>query len=164
MRNRFRERDGGVEVEAFEHAVAGDVGVDDRGDAGILEALRNVERGEFATSSPSLRPRPCRRGRRARPRSGPEKLSRGFLDQRRIAHRGGADNDAGDAFAEPALDVGAVANAAAKLHRDFHRREDALDRGGVHRPPGEGAIEIDDVQILEALRREARAPARPDRD
>ena len=32
--------------------------------------------------------------------------------------------------------------------------EDALDRRGVHRPPGKGAVEIDDMEILEALRRE----------
>ena len=34
------------------------------------------------------------------------------------------------------------------------RLEDALDRRGVHRLAGEGAVEIDDVQILEALRLE----------
>ena len=32
--------------------------------------------------------------------------------------------------------------------------ENALDRGGVHRLAGKGAVEIDDVQILEALRLE----------
>ena len=34
------------------------------------------------------------------------------------------------------------------------RLEDALDRGDVHRLAGEGAVEIDHVQIREALRRE----------
>ena len=55
------------------------------------------------------------------------------------------------ALAEPALDRGTVANAAAELHRNFHRREDALDRRGIHRLAGERAVEIDDVQIFEAL-------------
>ena len=32
--------------------------------------------------------------------------------------------------------------------------EDALDRGRVHRLARKGAVEIDDVQIFEALRRE----------
>ena len=38
--------------------------------------------------------------------------------------------------------------------RNADRFEDALDRRGVHRLAGEGAVEIDDVQILEALRLE----------
>ena len=83
------------------------------------------------------------------------KCFRRFLHQRRIAHRRRADDDAGDALAEPALDGGAVADAAAELHRDFHRGEDALDRRGIHRLAGESAVEIDDVEILEALRRES---------
>ena len=33
--------------------------------------------------------------------------------------------------------------------------ENALDRGGVHRPAREGAVEIDDVEIVEALLGEA---------
>ena len=47
-----------------------------------------------------------------------------------------------------------IADAAAKLHRNSHRREDALDRRRIHRLAGKGAVEIDDVQIFEALRRE----------
>ena len=38
MFDRARERQRRLDVEALEHAVAGDVGVDDRRDAGILEA------------------------------------------------------------------------------------------------------------------------------
>ena len=34
----------------------------------------------------------------------------------------------------------------------LHRREDALHSGGVARPAGKGAVEIDNVQMLEALR------------
>src|SRR5579872_1178395 len=46
-RNLFGKCDGGVEVEALEHAVTSDVGVDDGGDAGILEALGDIERAEL---------------------------------------------------------------------------------------------------------------------
>ncbi len=73
------------------------------------------------------------------------------MHQRRIAHRRGADDDAFDALAEPGFDGGAVADAAAELHRNFHRAEDAFDRGGIHRLAGKGAIEIDDVQIFKTL-------------
>ena len=81
----------------------------------------------------------------------PGNCSGGALHQLGIAHRRGADDDARDALAEPAFDRGHVADAAAELHRDRDRLEDLLDRGRIHRLAGEGAVEIDDVQIAEAL-------------
>src|ERR1700694_4462967 len=44
-RDAFGKLDGGVEIEAFQQTVARDVGEDDRGDTGILEALCDLERG-----------------------------------------------------------------------------------------------------------------------
>ena len=81
-------------------------------------------------------------------------MLRRALHQLGIAHRRGADDDAVDALAEPALDRRHVADAAAELHRDRDRFENVLDRAGVHRLAGERAVEIDDVQIFEALRLE----------
>ena len=41
------------------------------------------------------------------------------------------------------------------------RGEDALDCCRIHRPSGEGTVEIDDVEVFKALRREgARLPGR----
>ena len=60
-----------------------------------------------------------------------------------------------NALAEPAFDGGHVANAAAELHRDRDRLQDAVHRSGIHRLAGEGAVEIDDVEIFEALRLES---------
>ena len=57
-------------------------------------------------------------------------------------------------LSKPALDRRHVADAAAELHRDAGRLEDALDRVDIDRPAGECAVEIDDVQIFEALRLE----------
>ena len=54
-------------------------------------------------------------------------------------------------FAEPGFDRRHVANAAAELHRQADGFQNAVDRVAVHRLAGEGAVEIDDVQILEAL-------------
>src|SRR6185312_12727101 len=79
------------------------------------------------------------------------KRLRRLLDEGRIAHRRGADDDAGDAFAEPALRRRHVAHAAAELHRNAYAFQDAVDRRGIDRLAGEGAVEIDDVQILETL-------------
>ncbi len=55
------------------------------------------------------------------------------------------------ALLEPGLDRRRVADAAAELDRDPHRLENPLDRRRVHRLAGKGAVEIDDVEILEAL-------------
>ena len=71
--------------------------------------------------------------------------------------------DAGDAFVEPAADRFHVANAAAELDRHFHRAENFLDRQRIHRLAGESAVEVDDMQMVEALVVEGAAPARPDR-
>ena len=84
-------------------------------------------------------------------RDAPGKVARGLLDERRIAHRGGADDDACDALLEPAFDGRHIADAAAELHRNAHRFEDAIDSRGVHRFAGKRAVEIDNVQILKAL-------------
>ena len=59
--------------------------------------------------------------------------------------------------------VADVADAAAELHRNADRFENALDRRGIHRLAGEGAVEIDDMQIFEALRLEGLRLRRRDR-
>ena len=76
---------------------------------------------------------------------------RGALHQFRIAHRGGADDDARDALVEPGFDGLEIANAAAELHRHRDRLQHRLDGLRIHRLAGKGAVEIDDVQIFEAL-------------
>ncbi len=52
---------------------------------------------------------------------------------------------------EPGLDRGQIADATAELHGHGDRLEHRLDRGCVHRLSGEGAVEIDNVEIFEAL-------------
>ncbi len=74
------------------------------------------------------------------------------LDQRGIAHRRGADDDARDAFGEPGLDGREIADAAAELHRHRDRLQHRLHRQRIDRLAGKGAVEIDHVQIFEALR------------
>ncbi|MGY2850426.1 hypothetical protein ACVMDN_007680 [Bradyrhizobium sp. USDA 4510] len=78
------------------------------------------------------------------------------LHELRIAHRGGADDDARDALVEPGLDGLEVADAAAELHRHGDGLQHRLHRMRIHRLAGEGTVEIDDVEIFEALRGEAR--------
>src|SRR4029079_3847083 len=79
------------------------------------------------------------------------KFLRRLLHQGRIAHRRRADDDAVDTLAEPTFDRRHVADAAAELHAQPNRFENALDRGDIHRLSREGAVEIDDTQMPEAL-------------
>src|SRR6185436_838088 len=118
---------GRVEIEALQHAVAGDVGMNDGGDAGILEAPRQVERGHLARLGPAFD------GHLAVARvdahgDAAGKIARRLAHQRRIAYRRRAENHPVDALAKPGDDGVEVANAAAELDGDVHRVEDGLDR------------------------------------
>ena len=75
--------------------------------------------------------------------------------QLRIAHRRGADDDAGNALGEPGFDRVQVADTAAELYRHGDRLEHRLDGQRIDRLAGKGAVEIDHMQIFEALRGEA---------
>ena len=88
--------------------------------------------------------------RASRPTATGRVTVRRLAHQSRIAHRGGADDHAVDAFVEPALDRRHVADAAAELHLDVGRLQDAVDRLGIDRLAGKGAVEIDNVQILKS--------------
>jgi hypothetical protein len=52
-RDRLGQRNGGIEIETLQQAVARDVGVDDRGDAGVLET-RAIRAPTLPRSPPSL--------------------------------------------------------------------------------------------------------------
>src|SRR6185312_12108303 len=78
-------------------------------------------------------------------------VARRLLDEGRIAHRGGADDHPGHTLVEPRFHRRGVADAAAELHRDADGLKDAVDGVGVDRLAGEGAVEIDHVQILKSL-------------
>src|SRR5215813_6580422 len=149
-RDRVGERDGRVEIEALEQAVAGDVGVDDRRDADVLEAPGEVERGELGGLGPALH-RDFSVARIEADRDALWKLARRLPDECGIAHRRGADDDAVDPLAEPGLDSRHVADAAAQLHAQADRLENAVDRRGVHRPAREGSVEIDDVEMAKTF-------------
>ena len=57
-------------------------------------------------------------------------------------------------LASQASTVVEIADAAAELHRHGDRLQHRLDRLRIHRLAGKGAVEIDHVQIFEALRGE----------
>ena len=160
-RHRPRQRRRRRHVRPRHRPVALDVGIDDRRHARVLEPPRQVDRRRRRSSPPSPRPPPARRARRSRPRPA------------RDAPRAAARTSAGSRSAavpritrahpllQPRLERRPVADAAAELHRHLDRRQDRLDRARVHRPPGEGAVEVDQVQPAAPGRRRRPAPAPP---
>jgi hypothetical protein len=76
-------------------------------------------------------------------------VARGPLHQGGIPHGGGSDDDAIDALFEPSHDRLHIANAAAQLNRQRYALQDPLDRHRIDRSARKGAVEIDQVKVLE---------------
>jgi hypothetical protein len=158
-RDTFGQLNRCVPIDSFQETVARDIGEDDGCDAGILESPGDIEGGYLGGLGPALHG-DLSIARIESYRDTSRKFSRGTLDQLRIAHGRGTDDNARDALAEPGLNRFQVPDAAAELHRHGNRRQHRLDRIRVHRLAGKGTIEIDNVQIFESLRGKARGPRR----
>ena len=147
---RRGQRDGLLQVQPAQHAVAADIGVDDRRHAGVLEAQRQVAARRSSRSRPSLRSRPSRRGHRCRRRCGrgsarqASRTSAGFFAAAlpRITRRTPAASQA----SMPAMSRMPPPSCTGIVDGG----EDGGDRRGVHRLAGEGAVQIDHVQPGEA--------------
>ena len=140
-----------LDVDAGQHAVAADVGVDDRLDAVVLELLREVD----DVVAGHLRPAVGRDLAVARVETDDDvagKRIAGVVQEPGILHGGGADDHVADAVVEIALDRVEVADAAAELDRNLvaDDADDLADRELVLRLAGDGAVQIDDVQPLRA--------------
>src|SRR5690606_380687 len=151
-RQLARQCDSGLDVDAGQHAVTADIGVDHRLDAVILEFLcevNDIVAGHF---------RPAVDGNLAVPGiegndDVPLECSAGLLQEPRGLHRGSADDDVADAGVDVGLDGVEIADAAAQLYRQIaaDRPDDGLDRRLVLGPAGRCAVEIDHVQAARAL-------------
>ena len=155
-RQRLRELDGGVDVDAGEHAVAADVGVDHALDAVILELLRQVDDFVAGQLAPAVGGHLAVLGVEADDDVAAEGRA-GVAQEARLLDRGGADDDVAQAVVEVALDGVQIAQAAAELHRDAiaDRPDDGLHRRLVDRLAGEGAVQVDQVQAPGAGREPA---------
>ena len=133
----------------IERPVAGDVGVDDRCHAAILEAARQLDDADLGGLRPALdRDTPVPR---VDADDDPARVIGGGMPHKPgIAQRRGAEHHAVDAERQPMLDRGAVADPAAELDRQIDGPADRRNRRAVHRAAGEGAVKIDDMQPGEA--------------
>src|SRR5450830_1139693 len=144
--------DGGVDVDAGQHAIATDVGVDDGFNAPIFELLGQVDHFVAGELAPAI---------------GGDLAVLGIEAHDDVAAEGGAGvfqkagvldgRCADDHVAQTAIDVlldgVQIADTAAELHRNViaHCLEDGLDGRIVLGLAGKGAIEVDQVQAAGAL-------------
>src|SRR6266567_367149 len=134
------QRDGRIEVQALQQAITRNVGEDDGGNAGILKTLRDFEHRHLRGLGPAFDGDLAVAGIEP-DRDAAGEFFRSHLHQLRIAHRGGADDDAADALFEPGFDGGEIANAATELHRNLDHLQHALDGLRVDWLAGKGTVE-----------------------
>ena len=115
------------DIDALEHSVASDVGEQQRRDPGIFEAAGEVGDGDGRHACPAPR-----RNHAVARVDGDDDSPRGgggsSADEIGVVKRRRPHDDARDAKAQPAVDVGAGADAAADLHRAGEGGDDCLDR------------------------------------
>mmetsp|Transcript_6310 Transcript_6310/g.25573 ORF Transcript_6310/g.25573 Transcript_6310/m.25573 type:complete len:366 (-) Transcript_6310:1389-2486(-) len=139
--------DGGLDVDAGEHAVAADVGVDDALDAVVLELLRKVDHLVAGQLAPAVGRDLAVLGVQADDDVAAEGAA-GVLQEAGVLDRGGADDHVAQAVVQVALDGVEVTDAAAELDRDLvaDLLDDGLDGWLVHRLAGEGAVQVHQMQ------------------
>ena len=119
----------GVHVEAGQHSIAPDVGVNDRFDTVVLEFLRQIEHVVSGHLGPAVyRHLPLPGIERDHHMAG--KRVTGVVQKAWRLDRRRADDDVADPIVEIALDGVQVPDAATELHRNrvAHRLDDGFDR------------------------------------
>src|SRR6218665_3990161 len=146
-RQRTRQLDGGVDVDAGQHAVAADVGVDDALAAVVLELLGQVDDLVAGQLAPAVGGDLAVLGVEADEDVAAEG-GRRILQEAGVLDRGGADDDVAEAVVEIALDRVELADAAAELHRDLAAdlAQDRLDGRLVDRLARGSAVQVDQIK------------------
>src|SRR5450830_617289 len=148
----MREPDRCFNVDAAEHAIAANVGVDNGLDAVVLEFFSQINHfvaGELAPAVSGdlavfgVKPDDDVAG----------KGGAGIMQEARVLHGGGADDDVAQARVQVALNGVEIADTTAQLDVDFaaHFRQDALDGGLVFGLSRKCAVQVHQVQAARAL-------------
>src|SRR5690606_17928226 len=142
---------GGVDVDARQHAVAADVGVDDGLAAVVFELLGQVEHVVARELAPAIGGDLAVARVQAHDDAAGEGAA-GVMQEARVLYCGRADDDIRNAGVEVGLDRVQVADAAADLDRDLVADgiEDRLDGGVVFGLARHGAIQVDQMQAARA--------------
>ncbi len=156
-RHGARQLDGRLDVRAGEHAVAADIGEDDRRHAGILEPPGEVEGRDVRLLRPPLH-RDAAVARVDADGDAAGKVAARGANQIRAANSRRSEDDPAYATLQPVGGRRQRADAAAELHRQVDGIEDRVDRVAVDGTAGEGAVEVDDMQPAAAGVPRRRAP------
>lgn len=151
-RHRLRQLDRRIDIDALQHAVAADVGVDDGFDAVVLVLAGQIHHFMAGQLAPAVGRHLAVLGIEPDDDVAAERGA-GVLQEARILDRRRADDDERQPIVQPALDGVEIADATAELHRNLapHLGEDGLDRGLVAGLAHESAVQIDQMQPARAL-------------
>src|SRR5437588_76549 len=142
-----RQLGGSFDIDAGEHAVASDIGVDQRFDAVVLELFGQIDHVVPGHLRPAVR-RHLAFTRIESDDDVPGKCIARVVQKTRILHRGSADDHERDAVVEIALDGVEIAYPTAQLYRDLlaDNAHDLADRHLIFGFAGKRTVEIDKVQ------------------
>ena len=136
---------GPLDIRAAEHAVFGDVGVDDRRQRQLVGLGREFQHGLLAVLEPAVRGHHRVAGVEAEHELALELLGH-LAEPLEVADRLGADDDPRHAHIEQLPDRGLVPNAAADLDLEQAQGDDGGDGLGVDGSARLGAVEVHDVE------------------
>jgi hypothetical protein len=142
----------GLDIDAGEHAVAPDVGIDHGADAVILKFLCQIHHVVAGHLGPAVDRHLAFLGVEADDDLAGKGIA-GLVQEAGVLDRRGAEDNEADAVVEITLDGRQVADAATQLHRNLgaHLLDDGANGFLVHRLAGKGAVEVHQVQAAPAL-------------
>ena len=141
------EIDGRLDIAPGQHAVAPDIGEQQRRNARILEPPRHIEHRYVGDIGPALG-RNKAVARIDTDHNAAGECLCGIADQLRVFQRGRPDNDPRHATLEPALDGGYCADTPADLNMPGERFDNAGHRVTIHGFACKRAVEIDNMEIF----------------
>src|SRR5690606_14886450 len=141
-----------VDIDASEHAVAADIGVDNRFDTVVFKLAAKIEHIMLGQFTPPIGRHFAILGIEA-DNDIAWKSAAGILQKARILHRRRTDNDVLDAEIQVPFNGVQIADAAADLHRDVvsDSPHDGLDHVFIFGLAGDGPVQVDQMQASRAL-------------
>ena len=138
-------------IHAHQQAVAVYVGVNQCRNARIFKAFGKLDGRQIAFFSPALNGHEAR-ARINADRNAARKRAAPFVNKLRVAQSRRAQYDAVNALLQPGFNGRQIANAAAQLREGGAGLDRRLDRRHIDRRTGKRPVQVDNMQMPEALR------------
>src|SRR5690606_27804122 len=148
--NGISKTHGGVDIDALQHAVTADVGIDDGANAITFKLLRQIDHVHIGDIGPAIGGDPAILCIQANDDMAGKLLAHVF-DERRLVDCLSADDQPLNAGTQIRLDDFRRADATADLDRQVGKfAGNGLDHVAVDRLAGKGAVQVDQVQATRA--------------